>query len=488
MNRLTPYLNYMENNLLYEYEPTLSKKVAALLLEAVYNKKSIILDWDSDPDGLYSVCIITDILKALNYKNYHCVLPNHKRHGIDNSTIDSILNNNGELLIILDSSSDKLTTLEKLVVDMPDLKIILIDHHVIELFSEIPNVTIINNHLFKDNIYKELSCGMLTYLVFLPMLKELGTQIQEQAATLAFASLVSDSISCKSPELIRFIGYVTSLPNMHPLLSYFRAGTSYTKLSRNYLSFKVNPILNACFRMELLHLFLPFIEANGYLNLQASHILDMTKIYNDNKTITANLVSHSSPISKGDFVVADITKAAIDTKIPLQIAKNFTGMVATKLTAQSYKPIIAYINLGTMLKGSVRDKANRNLLPIVSNYINANGHLTAFGFKDTINSLNDLINSCRDISKIAKSENIYLLYEFDSWQELQKNLPNMSKVAELGFVDISVKIAIPKGVAIKTFPKVSKCDYRGISMVSFTGQVYNEIPTIWEVHDNSLWR
>lgn len=479
----------------YSYEPTGAKRAAEMILHAKKNNHHITIDADYDPDGFYCGRIVCDILDFLHHTNYSVVKAIAKRHGIDGATSLSIANNDSKLLIVLDSSSDKLAELYEL---SKTINVLVIDHHYPQ--GKIPPNTdsfvFINSHKFIDSEYKSMSAGLATLLTFKPLMLALSHQLYEESATLAYASVITDAVPMDSHKLISFMEITRSKPSVHPLLSIFF--TQYhEKLSREFISFEVSPKLNACFRSNTIEpVYDLFFRKNyrEYINKYSTATIQ--KIYSSNLTLREQLISAVQPESLDKFICVDLTPAAKALHMNPYSVKPYTGLVANEYSNKTHKPCICYIRCTKTVKGSVRDFYGRSLIGLFSNFIDAGGHPPAFGFEDNPESFNTLRkylpkisdkmpdierddlkivvspNSIEDKYKFKEAINLYSLFN-----ELGTSVPN-----------IYLDITIPRKSKIQKLKRVCITQIHDVTVKSFSGTLFPNIRYTFKPINGQLTR
>ena len=385
----------------YDYYVEGADRVAKLLVDAMMNNHHIVIDPDSDVDGALSVLQFTDLFNALGYRNFSVVKVKEKRHGIDGVTITTTLAKNAKLLIVVDSSSDKIETMNNMCEGTPDLKIIHVDHHVPSNVKFHPNIVSINNHSLPNFSYKDVSCGLLSYLVLKPMFDKLSMKLSKEMESLAYATVITDVVPMSSDALIKFMTVAKANTIVHPLLSTFMVNSGETKLSREFVTFQFSPKINAIYRTNKLYVLDDLIFKPNYRHTLSSYTLhNVYNVHKESTSLKSALVPDTPPEKYGDFLFTDITETANQLGVSTYVARNYTGLIASEIGNKYKMPSICIIQQGGSVKGSVRDYYGRNLLYPVSNYLNAAGHKPAFGFTDSMSAYKKFQAKC-DNHKVA---------------------------------------------------------------------------------------
>ena len=479
----------------YPYDIPHGFEVASTLLTTMEEGGHITLDMDCDFDGFMSTIIFTDILDYVGYSKYSVVRLDLKRHGVDGNTLETVLLNDSKLLIVTDSSSDRVEYLNDLCMRKPDLKIILIDHHKPSKLQRHPNIIEINHHIV-DTGYADLSCGLLVFLTMRPMLDNLSNKLMRELESLAYASVISDAIPIACTNLIRFMTVAKSnTSDIHPLLTTMLSMSMKTTLSRDAIAFFVAPKINACFRANRLDTLYDLVFTKSYRSkLYSGTVKPLYQIHRDAGEVTNTLLTNSATEQVTPFIVCNITEAARSMNIDTMEAKNYTGLIAQKITSQYKEPAVCFIEQGDKLKGSFRDYFGRDMLAMVKTYLKADGHNPAFGFVDTKANWSKFLKSANKLSKYLQTEkeNKTVLFDSSSLTETEFGLfvDNASKVNELGecVPNIHTSLRLPFNTKISSFKRVSEAKYYGRRLLSYNETIYPSVRLIWKPTDGELVR
>ena len=469
---------------------------AKLLLTTIEEGGHITLDMDSDVDGLFSTLIVRDTLDFLGYKNYTIVRLHEKRHGIDGNTVDTVLSNNSKLLVITDSSSDKIGYINELCNTKKDLRIMLIDHHVPNKAERHPNILEINSHTTKTG-YKDMSCGLLTYLVLKPLIEKLSMRLSKELESLAYATVISDSVNVNSDELVSFLSVAKykNRGDIHPLLTTMMSDAQVSGLSRENIMYYVAPKINACFRTNNLKILYDTVLADSYRNrLYRGSLTPMYNIHRSTKEKVEALLTNINLEQHAPFVVADMTDACNQMNISSFEAQNYTGLISQRISTSYKEPAICVLRQGNTIKGSFRDYYGRNLLTAVSTYLNAGGHEPAFGFVDTDKAWKTFLLATlrfKDYLKTQNAEKNILVDANDFDDTTFKDYVDVySKVNELGssLPNIHLTLKLPYTTKINNAQKISTCSYNNTKMISYSGAIHPSVNMLWKPVEGTLVR
>lgn len=475
-----------------------SEVVGQMFVDAIVNDEHIVFDLDSDVDGVTSVLIGIDFLEGVGYRNYSVVPIQEKRHGVDGATINAVVSTNCKLLVVTDSSSDRIDFMNDMCNALSDLKILHIDHH--QVASQIPlhkNITSINSTSLHNFEYKDVSCGLLFYLLLKPMLDELSTKLSKELESLAYASVITDVIPMSSDALIQFMTVAQQNTTIHPLLTAFMYLSNEYKLSREFISFQFAPKLNSVFRLNRLDVLFKLLFVPKYKQVLGSHSLrELYSIYGDSMGIREMLTPVEIPERCGDFIFIDITQQASEQGISSFVARNFTGLIATEFSNAYKLPAICIIQQGNKVKGSGRDYFGRNLLSPVSSFVEAGGHKPAFGFSDSKRALDRLKKACKQnrlsLLEIYKKDICIDMSDtlMTSLSDFMLKVQTYSKVNELGTStpNVFTEIALPFGAKISSSQKCHTAHYMGVEFISFNGRIHPKMRETWKPLNNKLVR
>lgn len=369
----------------------------------------IYIFFDIDFDGLASGYIMWTMLKVLcrcNPMNIIPIINRERKHGINDSIIETINNtDNVVLTIIVDSSSNMPEMFTKLNCDC-----VIIDHHDIEIDSSLLNgrtangeYTVINNNI--DHIeYKSATEVVYEFWqIYSPdVLTDL--QLEEWVAI----SLYSDVIHTYTEQNLWFTSFLRNLrPNcdirkiIEPLGLIEEHNGKYC-LTRNQISFQLVPLINSCMRMqsgpELVNaiLYRPHTlpTFKSYVTKQkdiVEALLKTAKIENYNDVILARLDSTTTtkrPTTMLEQLQAQKQNRVL-TGLSQSLLSGFNGLIATKVSNAENSVALVYSQVEedgkTIFKGSIRTQGrykNINLRALLMNKPawTASGHSDAFGF------------------------------------------------------------------------------------------------------------
>ena len=372
-------------------------------------KSKIYIFFDIDFDGVASGYIMWTMLKVLcqcNPLNIVPVINRERKHGVNDSIIETINNDTDAVLtIIVDSSTNLTDIFTKLNCDC-----VIIDHHDLEVDISLLNgytaggeYTIVNNNI--DSI----ECKSATEVVYEfwqnyspDVLADL--QLEEWVAV----SLYSDVIHTYTEQNLWFTSFLRNLrPNcdirriIEPL-GLVENLNGKNCLTRNSISFQLVPLINSCMRMqsgpELVN---SILYRPHTLPTYKSHVLKQkeiveallktAKIQNYNDVILAQLDATRPAVRPGNLLTQMQAQKQNRALLGLSdsLLSGFNGLLATKISNVENSVTLVYSkvveNGNSYYKGSIRTQGRYkdiNLRGLLMNKTGwtASGHSDAFGF------------------------------------------------------------------------------------------------------------
>lgn len=373
------------------------------LEEIITHNCRILIHGDPDVDGAFSVKILEDSLRRLGYNNFEIYPYETRSHTLTARTVDYIVTNHFNYVIILDSSSNSLSTINQII--NSGTKVIIIDHHVCDYAERdfpsdciLVNCTVDNKVIYNDDTHFLLSAGALSFCLMAKFLESKGFEYVDLSAY-ALATLYSDCIDM-SNRLNRSIYYLaTSLdysrfPNLISCLL-----TKTTRYCRRFIEFSYAPLLNALFRAEEFSTLNRFLFSNPRGN-ELSQIIQEMKLVRKSKREMVNKtvdLLRRKVLNLDTLIIANLA----DTGLAVGANKlyNYTGLIANELSDEFNKPCIVCCTTLNGIKSSFRDLYNRDYLRIFKQFADAKGHPAAFAihiprvkFPDFIYTVKNLVD------------------------------------------------------------------------------------------------
>lgn len=261
--------NYSSNNLLYEIlknrgiddidkflniddsvvtSPFLFENMdlaVQCLLKHLDNNSNILIIIDSDVDGLTSASMLYNYIKDIK-PNAKIQFKNHskKTHGIVMHDLEEVLKN-VQLLIIPDASSEQFQE-HKLIKEM-GIDIIVIDHHSVDKYSS--NAIVVNNQL--SNISKNLSGVGMTYKFCKAIDEELWEDYSDKYLDLVALGLIADYMDTRDLEVQYYIQKGLKKLKSNALIALIDAQDFSLKgeITPISIAFYIAPLINSVYRL-----------------------------------------------------------------------------------------------------------------------------------------------------------------------------------------------------------------------------------------------
>jgi len=368
-----------------------------LIMKHLRNNNKIAIRGDWDVDGGASAKIIYNYFKGRNFIPT-VFFGSKKSHGVTQEDINYCLKNSIDLYIIVDSSSNSLDELKEISNNGTD--ILIIDHHITNLdYSDYiqNNILMINSTMKYNEVLQNVSAGFLCHIVTSYWAYKEDRTINYENLIWGYVSLISDNCKTDDEYLQDIILNIQPLQEIYSPIELKLFYDKYTILSRSFLVYKFNNVLNNAFRMNRIDLIMDlFFNEDSEIKQRSKDMLLLLQ-----ETIKAKrnelISTHAKDLCviKNDVIFMDLNKVLDYTDLSKNYIENATGLFASSISDLYKKPCVAYVNAEDgNIKGSGRDTAN--IFPfkdILQQYdIEGGGHFSAIGFKVTSLELPELFN------------------------------------------------------------------------------------------------
>lgn len=419
---------------------------------------------DCDVDGFTSATIIgqylLEIKKNLDIKWY---LHDGKAHGLEEHWQD-IANENFNLLIIPDAGSNDSKYAKEIA-----CQILILDHHIVEVESFAPNMTVINNQISPKYKNKNLSGAGVVYQFCRALDEKFGISNADKYIDLAALGICADMMSGLEIENQYFWKKGFAKINNFFFLSIARKQAYsitgkmdpsdeviFKALTPISVAFYVVPLINAMVRVgskaEKERMLIAFLDgermipslkrgAKGTLEKAAiESARECTNARNHQNKFKEDAVARiDQKIFKHDLLENKILFIRLDEddKFPSEL----NGLVAMMLSQKYKRPtIVARLNDEGMVRGSIRGLSNSELTSF-KDYLDSTGlfeyvqgHDNAAGCSirnEDLSRLHEMAN--KDLAKYDLGEDYYEV-NFER-QAYSADLPDL--ITELaGFKDV----------------------------------------------------
>ena len=396
-------------------------KGAKLLLNS--NKHIYILA-DTDLDGAMSSSIASLYLNALEMPNtviYHEEKP--KSHGLDSEIIEKLLCNEPSVLWIPDAGTNNLNEISELV--SKGWKVILTDHHDLELGNELENykatsngsigyyeyfydhltcdkesVAIINNQMANCVSNKSLCGAGVTWKLCRYIDTQLNTTYSVDLIPYVHVGNMGDICSFTHYEQEMF-RYYCELKGYGKNITPFIDALNMGDLSNKGFAFGMNSKVNATIRLGSIEQRRTLYEAFRGIGDVTSVIKSLGSIKAKSDRERDKILKSIEPISDDKVFVGKLKEST-----PL------SGAIAGKICGEKHKPCMLLTDCDDTLSGSCRSVNGvelKSLLNNQSSLFNFNmGHEQAFGTsfpKENLDKIIDYLGTlnCEPIIDVLKS-------------------------------------------------------------------------------------
>jgi len=332
----------------------------------VLNKKikSAVVFGDYDVDGTFSTFMLMGILYKYGIKNIESYIPHREEdgYGLNTVSLDRLIKSfegkTPDILFLLDCGTNSYQEIDVVKIKFPKIKIIVIDHHIIEdkLFSK--NADLVINCRLKDNV-TAYSTGGLIYQLGQFMEKETGINFKGLLPYAAITTVadVSDLDMNNRVLVANGLNELHKVKNIGLQELIKISGIDAKNCSTTDISFKLAPRLNANGRIE---------HAKEVVNLLKCKeeskafemALHMNSINDERKTKQKNILNQSIKM------LENFDK----NSILLYNEKwdcGIVGIIASKLVEKYNVPVVLFGKSGDKIKGSARSVAGINIKEVM---------------------------------------------------------------------------------------------------------------------------
>lgn len=391
INNVKKYVQANKNSFSNPWDyPNMTKAVKRLNLAAV-NKEKIGILVDSDADGYCSASMLYNFLTNIcDQQNLIYFIHTGKQHGLNQSEeeniVQQIINNNIDLLFIPDAGTNNVKE-AKILYKENNIDIICLDHHEI---TEINDYSIIVNHHLGNNLNTGLSGAGVTYTFIRACSEKYDIELGYNYLDLVATSLVTDVCDMTSPENYAFIKLGFNNLTNSMLKKMFEV---FNTRGNNPIgvAWGVGPKINSVCRSDNMEVKIALFEAMiGEYDIDEA----IAFLKEEHKQQT-NIVKQAVKQLSNNL---DLTHKVIIGYIE-ENNKNYTGLIANKLTGEYNKPTLILRELDeNTFSGSMRSPVDLAHKINESNLASCQGHESASGILLKKENVNDLINWFDDLN------------------------------------------------------------------------------------------
>lgn len=441
------------------------------LIKAIKEKQKILLIVDCDADGFTASAALLNFIYKVFPSAIELIsikLHEGKEHGIETKWLEEIVQNNYQLVICPDASSNDYE--QHKFLKERDIDVLVLDHHDAEKVSE--DAIIINNQL-SDYPNKTLS-GVGVVYKFCSKIDELmGTKEADSLLDLVSLGMIADMMDMREFETKHLIQ--KGLMNIqNPFFKALVERQSYSlgeTVTPIGVAFYIAPLINATirvgtqnekeimFKAMLNHCSYDMIpstkrgEKGKMETIVTQAVRNATNVRNRQKKARDEGLSYvekmiiENGLDKNKIIIAQVSES---------LDKNLTGLIANQLMAKYQKPVLLVRETEAgLLQGSARgyDKSELKDLKgflVESGFMEyAEGHAAAMGVglpKENVQPLLDYSNKA--LEKYDFSACYDVDYEYYSNDFKAQDIIDIGSMKTLWGKGMDESIVVVKGVKV----------------------------------------
>ncbi len=416
-----------------------SEKAAIEIINAVENNSEIWVFADYDVDGITSGFVMTDFLRRNTNNEVHVYYPDRvSGYGLNiefcNMLIERKIEENIEnmLIITVDNGTSCVEEVEFLIDN--GIQVIVTDHH--KPKDRLPNCTVVNPHIDKDDTYHHLSGVAVVYKLIQVINETLGCN--EDLTSRYLYAVAMGTIADVMPMNLENIAIARkgiaqlNSKNCPKAMKILKERIGKKIINPLDIGWEIGPRLNACGRMGDIdkagNLF--FMDEDNDESEIIDIILEIEEMNEKRKSLTKR--------AEADIAKTDFSKDRVCVFDATKYPAGLSGILAGRISDKLKKPALV-ISGEEILTGSARSVEGINLQQFLDvekkngNLVDYGGHEMAAGFSLKQEKLADLkINLNKKVGTfIDESEKLSFLYDEDKEHEIiidsEINLGNLNK-------------------------------------------------------------
>lgn len=340
------------------------KKAVAILRDAIFNNRRILIVGDFDADGATSSALMLSGLKSLGASEVDYLVPDRFKfgYGLTPEIVEVALGFTPHVIVTVDNGISSLEGVDAALAS--DIQVIITDHHLSGETLPAANAIVNPNQAGCEFPSKSIAgVGVAFYLLSalrssLRQAKWFERPEPNLADCLDLVALgtISDVVSLDRnnrilvSEGLRRIRAGRGRPGINALLSV--AGVDYRQVTTRDLAFAVGPRLNAAGRLENMSLGIECLVADEDRATELAAKLD--QINNERKSIESEMKSQAEEYIRLQSLDETKDKVGVCLFHP-QWHQGVVGIVASRIKEKIHRPVIAFAKAGEEeLKGSGR--------------------------------------------------------------------------------------------------------------------------------------
>ncbi len=367
------------------------KKIALTILEDIKKEKKILLWGDYDVDGTSSVLIWVYTFLYLQYKGFGIHIPTRKDgYGLSIEGLERFATKY-DTVITMDNGITARAEAEWC--RKRNIKLIVTDHH---SFTEETRTTapyILNPMDYPPNYYSNLCGSSISHFISLQLTQK--ADINQATAFLASMGIIGDVVPLKGYNRFVFnLGrsaiFNLNIPSFMALRKKLKL-SSKTELCADDYAFSINPLINACGRMESMKRAVDFFCSQKN---EAPTLLKGILTLNLERKV---LEKEQTELAMQTLEIREAASRKKESgKLPncillahREFHPGMMGLIAGKIAIETRKPVMLYRGYKSPVHGYIFEGSGRSfhgvpllttLQGISQHFLKLGGHEKAFGF------------------------------------------------------------------------------------------------------------
>jgi len=372
---LNEYLNPDSNVLNDGSKMKNVKEANQKILDAIYEGKKIAVSYDADADGVMSGTLMMRFLRFFTQNVYFLYSQKEDGHGVD-FQLDQIQDDT-DLVIVVDSSSNSIEASREIVEDM-GIDLIIFDHHRIE--NENPYALIVNPQQKGDKYHNKYLSGVGVVFKSIELIQDdLNEAYGSRFDVWDYTDIVAVGMRADEMDMSvlenRYL-VMHGLDNIRTLgIERILKGANirdFNNLNSDVISFTIAPMINGAIRMGQIELPIELMLTDDD-KIAKKLRLQMQKLNDERKSLQSIAVEkHSKNIDLEQKIIVVVDDESNN---------GFNGIVAQQLSSKYHRPALVMRRGAGKISGSGRSFAGFKMLSFLNSIdgVTARGHEGAMG-------------------------------------------------------------------------------------------------------------
>ena len=455
------HINFLAPDESFVHDYTMMRNItrsAKLFVEHINKDSNILYAGDPDADGVTSTTIgVLRTKEIIGDENVDYIYPQRDMgHGIsgmidetDEEFSELITMNiekikESDLLIIVDSSSNDIDGIKKVMELNPNIDIIILDHHEfndLETEKQMDKLCLVVNPQHSKDEYpnKSLSGAGVVYKFCKAIDKIIDEDVSDNYLDLVAVGLVGDMMNVTELENRYYITRGLQEVNNIGLIRILKgAKVNMYKYNSKDIGFSVAPLINASSRMGEIELAFQLLMIDNDKDAKPLR-LKMDKLNKKRQEMQkeiANKYTGDIDTSKKIIIIADE-----------ESNKGFNGLVAQSIAQKYQRPCFVVRDYNGMCMGSGRSFGGFDTREFLGelDWVETSGHAESHGLNFPSDKLEELENYIEENMPELSSREIKYYYDVEIgtdniWADIE-DIQSLNQITGTGFPEVSVKIS-----------------------------------------------